>query len=88
MLVAYDDVLTRHLAGVAHPERPDRVRVAARALERAGMLAGAVAGRAATTAELARAHPPAYVELVRRECAALEAGDAAQLSTGDTAIDV
>jgi len=87
MLVAYDDVLTRHLAGVAHPERPDRVRVAARELERAGMLGERIAGRAATLAELARAHPPAYIELVRRECGALEAGDATLLSTGDTAID-
>jgi acetoin utilization deacetylase AcuC-like enzyme len=87
MLVAYDDALTRHLAGVAHPERADRVRVAARELERAGMLGECVAGRAATTAELARAHPPAYIELVRRECAALEAGDATLLSTGDTAVD-
>jgi acetoin utilization deacetylase AcuC-like enzyme len=87
MLVAYDDVLTRHLAGVAHPERPDRVRVAARELERAGMFGDRIAGRAATVAELARAHPPAYIELVRRECAALEAGDATLLSTGDTAVD-
>jgi len=87
MLVAYDDVLTRHLAGVAHPERPDRVRVAARELERAGMLAERIDGRAATVAELTRAHPAAYIELVRRECAQLESGDATLLSTGDTAID-
>ena len=35
MLVAYDESLTRHLAGVAHVERPDRVRVVARELARA-----------------------------------------------------
>jgi len=87
MIVAYDDELTRHLSGVAHPERPDRVRVAARELARAGMFDRCVPGREASVAELERAHPAAYIETVRRECAALETGDATLLSTGDTAID-
>jgi acetoin utilization deacetylase AcuC-like enzyme len=86
MLVAYDDGLTTHLAGVAHPERPDRVRVAAAELARRGMLDERIDTRAATVDELLLVHPGSYIETVRRECAAL--GDmAAMLSTGDTAID-
>src|ERR1035438_8462575 len=37
--------------------------------------------------ELARVHTRRYIELVQRECLSLESGDAALLSTGDTAID-
>jgi acetoin utilization deacetylase AcuC-like enzyme len=94
MLVAYDDGLTAHLAGVAHPERPDRVLFVARELERRGMLGERIDTRAARPDELARVHPPAYIETVRRECALIavrhDRGDtapAAMLSTGDTAID-
>ena len=47
MLVAYDDGLTRHLAGSGHPESPDRVRVAADELRRRGMLNDRVDTRAA-----------------------------------------
>lgn len=87
MIVAYDDALLAHLGGVRHPERADRVRVAAAALAAAGMLADRVAPRLATIDEIARVHPQSYIELVRRECAALESNDVADLSTGDTTID-
>ncbi len=87
MLVAYDDRLTQHLAGVGHPERPDRVAVVARELARRGMLADRIDTRLAEPDELARVHPPRYIELVRRECARLESTQAGMLSTGDTVID-
>jgi len=87
MLVAYDDGLTAHLARVPHPERPDRVRVVAAELERRGMLGDRIDARVARPDELERAHPAAYIEKVRRECAALELGQATMLSTGDTNID-
>lgn len=87
MLVAYDDDLTKHLAGVPHPERPDRVRVVAEELERRGMLGERVATRIALPEELAQVHPATYIELVRRTCASLEDREAAYLSTGDTVVD-
>jgi hypothetical protein len=49
MLVAYDDRLTEHLAGVEHLERPGRVRVVARELEWGGCL---------TNASIRRSHDP------------------------------
>jgi acetoin utilization deacetylase AcuC-like enzyme len=87
VLVAYDDGLTRHLAGSGHPEAPDRVRVAAEELRRRGMLNDRIDTRAALESELWRVHAPAYVERAKRECERLDAGMLAQLSTGDTAID-
>jgi acetoin utilization deacetylase AcuC-like enzyme len=87
MLVAYDDRLTEHLAGVEHPERPDRVRVVARELERRGMLDERIDTVVARPDELARVHTRRYIELVERECLWLESTDAAVLSTGDTTID-
>jgi acetoin utilization deacetylase AcuC-like enzyme len=87
MLVAYDDGLTAHLSGVPHPEAPDRVRVVANELRRRGMLGERADARVARPDELARVHPPAYIELVRRTCAALESGDLGELATGDTVVD-
>jgi acetoin utilization deacetylase AcuC-like enzyme len=87
MIVAYDEGLTTHLAGVGHPESPDRVRVAAEELRRRGMLNERVDARIARPDELARVHPAAYIELVRRTCAALETGQITQLITGDTLVD-
>jgi acetoin utilization deacetylase AcuC-like enzyme len=87
VLVAYDEGLTAHLAGIQHPESPDRVRVVARELERRGMLGERIEPRLARPDEIARVHPPAYIELVRRTCASLESGDIAQLITGDTLVD-
>jgi acetoin utilization deacetylase AcuC-like enzyme len=86
MLVAYDDRLTEHLADSGHPEQPDRVRVVAQELERRGMLTERIDTIVAEPEVLARVHPKRYVDLVRRECARLEATDVADLSTGDTSI--
>src|SRR5450631_1356872 len=86
MLVAYDDRLTEHLADSGHPEQPDRVRVVAQELERRGMLTERIDTIIAEPDVLARVHPKRYVDLVRRECARLEATDVADLSTGDTSI--
>ena len=68
MLVAYDDRLTEHLARLEHPERPDRVRVVARELERRGMLNNRIDTAVARPDELARVHTRRYIELVQREC--------------------
>ncbi len=87
MLVAYDDYMTHHLAATGHPEQPDRVRVVARELERRGMLDERIDTAVAHPDEIARVHPRRYIDLVRRECARLEATEVAELSTGDTSID-
>src|SRR5450755_2589505 len=87
MLVAYDEHLTHHLAATGHPEQPDRVRVVARELERRGMLGERIDTTVAQPDEIARVHPRRYIDLVRRECARLEATEVAELSTGDTTID-
>jgi len=87
MLVVYDDRFTQHLAGVPHPERPDRVRVVADELERRGLLHERVRTREATFFEIATVHDSAYVDRVRSECARLHPDEYAMLSTGDTDID-
>jgi acetoin utilization deacetylase AcuC-like enzyme len=87
MLVAYDDGLTAHLNGVPHIESPDRVRVVAAELRRRGMLGERADARVARPDELAAAHPAAYIEFVRRSCAALAGGGVADLATGDVTVD-
>jgi acetoin utilization deacetylase AcuC-like enzyme len=87
MLVAYDDRLTEHLAGLGHPEQPDRVRVVARELELRGMLEERIDTTVAEPDQLARVHTQNYIELVRRECVWLEWAGSGLLSTGDTTID-
>lgn len=87
MLIAYDYRLTEHLAGLGHPEQPDRVRVVARELERLGMLEERIDTAVARPVELERVHTQNYVELVRRECVSLEWVGSGLLSTGDTTID-
>lgn len=88
MLVAYDDRLTEHLARDRHhPERPERVSLVAAELDRRGMLADRIDTRIARDSELVLAHPMAYIELVKRECARLEEHEIEMLTTGDTVID-
>jgi acetoin utilization deacetylase AcuC-like enzyme len=87
MLIAYDDRLTRHLAGVQHPEQPDRVRVVASELKGRGMLNDRIDSAVARPDELARVHSRHYIDLVERECLRLDSAGAAELSTGDTVID-
>jgi acetoin utilization deacetylase AcuC-like enzyme len=87
VVVAYDESLTRHLAGVPHVERPDRVRACAVELERRGLLGERIDVRVADLASILRVHDGAYVERARRECERLDAAIYALLSTGDTEID-
>ncbi|BDE06936.1 hypothetical protein WPS_22120 [Vulcanimicrobium alpinum] len=88
MLVAYDDTLTVHLADVPHPDRPDRVRVVARELERRGMLGDRIDARVARPDELVRVHPASYIEMVRRTCDELAWGGVAFLGDDpDTLVD-
>ncbi len=88
MLVVYDELYTEHLAGIPHPERPERVSTVARYLRDAGHLDERVGARRATVDELTRVHPRAYVERVRNEVErVMEHGGVAYLSTGDTVID-
>ncbi len=86
MVVVYDESLTRHLAGVDHPESPDRVAGVAAFLRDEGMLGARIAARAATDDELELVHPAAYVERVKRDIDAV-GRHAGYLSTGDTVID-
>jgi acetoin utilization deacetylase AcuC-like enzyme len=87
MLVAYDESLTRHLGGVAHVERPDRVRVTAAELTARGLMSDRIDTRPATIDELALAHDRGYIERVKRECDRLLKHQVEMLSTGDTDID-
>ncbi len=87
MRVVTDDGLAAHLAAVPFPESPERLRAVLRFLEAEGLLQDVVATATAERLAVERVHPAAYVELVRRECASLEARPVATLSTGDTAID-
>ena len=88
MLVVYDELYTEHLAGIPHPERPDRVSTAARYLSEQGHLDERVPARRATVDEIACVHPRSYVERVRVEVErVMERGGVAYLSTGDTVID-
>lgn len=87
MLVVYDDRFTRHLEGVPHLERPDRVRVVADELTKRGLMEERVRTREATFFEIATVHDTEYVERARRECARLDENEFGQLTTGDTTID-
>ncbi|HET9215433.1 MAG TPA: histone deacetylase [Terriglobia bacterium] len=82
----FDDVYLRHLAGVDHPERPERLTAIWAGLEQAGLIKDLIriAPRRVTTEELLLVHSQEYIDLVRRELANLKAPG--ELSTGDTAI--
>jgi acetoin utilization deacetylase AcuC-like enzyme len=85
--LVFDDVYSRHLAGVSdHPERPERLTAIRDGLERAGLLKSLVgiAPRRVTDEELMLVHTRAYVDLVRKELTGLRG--TADLSTGDTVI--
>ncbi|MFN0091988.1 MAG: histone deacetylase family protein [Acidimicrobiales bacterium] len=72
VLFATHEAYLDHATGAGHPERPDRLLAAARGA-RAATLAGAVslvAPRPATREELARVHPPAFVDAIERFCLA------------------
>jgi len=82
----FDDVYLRHLAGVDHPERPERLTAIREGLEQAGLMKTMIriTPRRVTDAELLLVHTRSYLDLVRRELSNL-AGPK-DLSTGDTVI--
>lgn len=86
MIVVYDDLFAHHLAGIDHPESPDRVTGVAAHLQAEGLFERREAARDATMEELELVHPRAYLDRVRRDVDAV--GDrAGYLSTGDTVLD-
>ncbi len=86
MIVVYDELFAHHLAGVDHPESPDRVTRVARHLEDERLFGRREPARDAMIDELKLVHPLAYLDQVRRDVDAV--GDrAGYLSTGDTVLD-
>jgi acetoin utilization deacetylase AcuC-like enzyme len=82
----FDDVYLRHLAGVSHPERPERLTSIRDGLEKAGLMKSLLrlTPRRVTENELLLVHTRGYVDLVKRELTNLK-GEA-ELTTGDTVI--
>src|SRR5688572_16183106 len=82
----FDDVYLRHLAGVSHPERPERLIAIREGLERAGLMKSLfrITPRRVTDSELMLVHSRSYVDLVRKELSNLSGPR--DLSTGDTVI--
>jgi acetoin utilization deacetylase AcuC-like enzyme len=82
----FDDVYLRHLTGVDHPERPERLTAIWGGLEQAGLIKSLIriAPRRVTTEELLLVHSKGYIDLVRRELTDLKSPT--ELSTGDTAV--
>ncbi|WP_437935178.1 histone deacetylase family protein [Sorangium sp. So ce341] len=69
LYVVDDALFEQHRARGAHPERPERLEAARRAIERcaaAGLSIERVATRDATEDELARVHAPRYLESLGR----------------------
>jgi acetoin utilization deacetylase AcuC-like enzyme len=79
-----DDFYLRHDTGRHHPERPARLEVIRKRLEKDGLTEGSVSvpRRAATEDEVLRVHTKPYLELAKAEILS----DSDQLSTGDTAV--
>lgn len=68
LLVVTDERCADHMAGVNHPERPDRLRAAIDGVVQSGVRDAVelVAPRAATDVELARVHTEALIGQIRR----------------------
>ncbi|WP_437671308.1 histone deacetylase family protein [Sorangium sp. So ce131] len=69
LYVVDDALFEQHRARGAHPERPERLDAARRAIERcaaSGVAVERVASRDATQEEMARAHAPRYLETLDR----------------------
>jgi acetoin utilization deacetylase AcuC-like enzyme len=79
-----DPIFREHLAGRAHPERPERYDAVVEGLARAGLLQRMrrMEGRTATDDELLLCHTAEYLQTARRD---VESGRP-YLSTGDTDI--
>lgn len=72
VLLASHPVYLEHLAGVGHPECPDRLTAVAQGVRDAGLVDAVVPfePRPARVDELTLVHPVAYVEALERFCAA------------------
>ena len=79
-----DSLLSRHVPGPDHPERPTRLSAILRRFDATELSVGLlqITAHNATDTQLERVHPAAYIELVVREAAQ----GRTQLSTGDTDI--
>ena len=84
--LVFDDVYMRHLAGVDHPESPERLTAIRTGLEKAGLMKSLlrIAPRRVTNDELMLVHSRTYIDLVRKELSNLKGPT--DLSTGDTVI--
>jgi acetoin utilization deacetylase AcuC-like enzyme len=82
----FDEVYLRHLAGVSHPERPERLTAIRDGLDHSGLMKGLIRimPRRVTDAELMLVHTRSYVDLIRKELSNLT--EPRDLSTGDTVI--
>ena len=83
----YDEAFLLHRTGAGHPERPDRLEKTVARIRHHETLSTQIIWPAFLPAPLhaiKAAHTPAYVQLAKAECAAVEKGQLRQLSTGDT----
>jgi acetoin utilization deacetylase AcuC-like enzyme len=86
--IVLSPIFREHDTGPLHPESPLRLGAIEEALEKAGLLQKehCIAPRRALLEEIALCHTWEYIRLVEKECKALERGEQAYLSTGDTVI--
>jgi acetoin utilization deacetylase AcuC-like enzyme len=79
-----DDIYLRHNTGPHHPERPARLEVIRKRLEKDGLVAGSltIPRRAATDDELLRVHTRAYLDFAKEDILS----GRGELRTGDTAV--
>ncbi len=85
--ILYNDAFLRHSTGAGHPERPDRLNVIVDRIRSDATLSAATAWLAfepASIGTIEAVHTADYIRRVMEECAALEDGRLAPLSTGDT----
>jgi len=70
VLVLRHEACLDHVAGYAHPERPERVEAVLGGIRDAGLgdAVAEVEARRATTEELVLVHPPGFIEALRRFC--------------------
>lgn len=69
-LLLRDPVFLQHDTGPAHPERPDRFRVASEVLDSSGLAARCtpITWSSARPADIARVHPGGYLDQIARVC--------------------
>lgn len=87
--IFYDDAFLHHKTGTGHPENPDRLRAIVSQIRQDGELAARLfwpSFAPASREAIQMVHPMEYIRLVEDECRALEEGELAILSTGDTVL--